>query len=286
MCDACDDEDVALPPMPPPDAARRRQVVGGVALVFGIIFLCVSVTAGSVSTLVVAAPPEGCPPVFAWALAAGVAAEAVVAVAALFFCHANLKTLTRTPVTTRCAPSDVRAHLRLGTRPHENVRDGPRTYCCRCFLWRIDHLGTPVAAHHCSVCQKCVLGFDHHCPVLGTCIGSGNMLPFAALIAMGVIGGATTWAGVAAACACARGAWVLGPFAAATATVACCARGRYRGIRLSSGAALCVAVVLADARTILCRLWGLCRRTKRQQSPPADDAAAAIVERGDIPVFL
>ena len=31
---------------------------------------------------------------------------------------------------------------------------------------------------HCKVCNHCVDGFDHHCDVLGMCIGKGNMRIF------------------------------------------------------------------------------------------------------------
>lgn len=36
----------------------------------------------------------------------------------------------------------------------------------------------PVRAHHCRKCKMCVHGFDHHCNMLGTCIGEGNKLRF------------------------------------------------------------------------------------------------------------
>lgn len=37
-----------------------------------------------------------------------------------------------------------------------------------------DYIDRSVTAKHCSVCDKCVEGFDHHCIWLNTCIGSRN----------------------------------------------------------------------------------------------------------------
>lgn len=33
-------------------------------------------------------------------------------------------------------------------------------------------------ASHCKICNVCVLGFDHHCTVLNTCVGIRNHRAF------------------------------------------------------------------------------------------------------------
>ena len=85
------------------------------------------------------------------------------------------------------------------------------TYCVRCCVWRAGRrpqrhccttrpcgLQLPVCdsadenidlyPHHCSVCGRCVHGFDHHCGVLGACITEGNMIAFRGLIVIGCLG--------------------------------------------------------------------------------------------------
>lgn len=41
-------------------------------------------------------------------------------------------------------------------------------FCRLCRIWR------PCRAGHCSGCGRCVIGFDHHCGVIGACIGQRN----------------------------------------------------------------------------------------------------------------
>eukprot|EP00371_Babesia_bovis_P002992 XP_001611639.1 DHHC zinc finger domain containing protein [Babesia bovis T2Bo] len=50
----------------------------------------------------------------------------------------------------------------------ETKRSGERRICKWCILYKPDR------AHHCTVCGRCVLMMDHHCPWVHNCIGWGN----------------------------------------------------------------------------------------------------------------
>eukprot|EP01063_Lacrimia_lanifica_P018366 TRINITY_DN25297_c0_g1_i1.p1 TRINITY_DN25297_c0_g1~~TRINITY_DN25297_c0_g1_i1.p1 ORF type:complete len:400 (+),score=76.39 TRINITY_DN25297_c0_g1_i1:62-1201(+) len=49
---------------------------------------------------------------------------------------------------------------------------GTRRICKKCKATK------PADVHHCSTCRRCVVGMDHHCQFLNTCIGSANMRHF------------------------------------------------------------------------------------------------------------
>ena len=50
----------------------------------------------------------------------------------------------------------------------ERKRGGGVRICARCLKAKPDR------THHCSVCNKCILRMDHHCPWVANCIGFAN----------------------------------------------------------------------------------------------------------------
>jgi hypothetical protein len=55
------------------------------------------------------------------------------------------------------------------------------TRCINCFVIR------PINAHHCTVCHKCILEQDHHCPWVNNCIGLYNKKAFILFLCYGFL---------------------------------------------------------------------------------------------------
>lgn len=186
---------VPLPPLPEPDYVSRGTgalmgssvVVAGIAIVILIQYgLCFQFDSSM-------------PLALSWALMGITIAEGSLA---FIFTAAIL--LVDPGIIKRDAagppmPIEVRTALTVGTMmPEANVTDehSGRSYCIRCMLWRDGRtvMDKPTStcgevccpypgdrvAHHCSICQRCVRDFSHHCPFFGRCIGGrgkeGNAL--------------------------------------------------------------------------------------------------------------
>nr|UXY86798.1 putative protein S-acyltransferase 1 [Cryptomonas paramecium] len=51
---------------------------------------------------------------------------------------------------------------------HMNGKIFELKLCETCYIWK------PFRTSHCSLCDHCILLFDHHCPWIKICIGLGN----------------------------------------------------------------------------------------------------------------
>lgn len=73
----------------------------------------------------------------------------------------------------------------IDTRPDEfmlQMISSDERFCNRCSIIR--EKGTV----HCSDCCVCIRNYDHHCIVIGKCIGGGNILYFNIFVFSGLIG--------------------------------------------------------------------------------------------------
>ncbi|MES1921046.1 Palmitoyltransferase zdhhc21, partial [Bonamia ostreae] len=64
-------------------------------------------------------------------------------------------------------PGDIKRHNKVSDNEEAKNR-----LCIVCFADK------PASVHHCSVCKKCILDMDHHCPWINNCVGYLNQKYF------------------------------------------------------------------------------------------------------------
>ena len=100
--------------------------------------------------------------------------------------HSHSATQRHSTFTTPSSSSNVHTTtptIAPSITPHVNeINVDAWNYCKRCDLI------TPPRAMHCFLCNRCVLGMDHHCPWLATCIGYHNHAYFFLFLFYVVIG--------------------------------------------------------------------------------------------------
>ncbi|XP_075716234.1 palmitoyltransferase ZDHHC2 isoform X4 [Rhinoderma darwinii] len=76
---------------------------------------------------------------------------------------------------------DVLRRLAKDLPVYTRTMSGAIRYCDRCQLVKPDR------CHHCSVCDKCILKMDHHCPWVNNCVGFSNYKFFLLFLAYSLL---------------------------------------------------------------------------------------------------
>lgn len=80
----------------------------------------------------------------------------------LLYMYFNLSSMTAMCTDPGSVPKDARPLVsdieERDYEANETTRDRYRKFCRRCNAFK------PQRAHHCSICGRCIVKMDHHCP--------------------------------------------------------------------------------------------------------------------------
>jgi len=96
---------------------------------------------------------------------------AFISVAAIAI-YSHYKTMTTDPGSVppdaEPLPDDGNTNSIIGGDPEGKSLTSKSRACRRCRTFK------PRRAHHCSICNRCIVKMDHHCPWVNNCVGIGN----------------------------------------------------------------------------------------------------------------
>uniref|UniRef100_A0A8C9VTU1 Palmitoyltransferase n=1 Tax=Scleropages formosus TaxID=113540 RepID=A0A8C9VTU1_SCLFO len=93
--------------------------------------------------------------------------------------HADREALEREDRTE--SQQEILRRIAKDLPVYTRTMSGAIRYCDRC------HLVKPDRCHHCSVCDKCILKMDHHCPWVNNCVGFSNYKFFMLFLAYSLL---------------------------------------------------------------------------------------------------
>ena len=102
--------------------------------------------------------------------------KAIKYIISLFFYFSTIMTVICHTLTILTDPGS------LNYRIVSLLKEKEKTKCGKCQKDR------PLRAHHCSVCDKCFMKMDHHCPWVFNCVGFANQKIFFLFICYTVLG--------------------------------------------------------------------------------------------------